>query len=149
VLFRSYPPGIDRRRALLRTAAATLVVLVAINVVHAVDDILALPATFWENVVASAQSGLFLAGAVVGAYVALRHVDSGWLGILIGAGMLAVGIGVTHAFTLASSQVITTLPEWFSRAVVAGSVAVAVPAAFVAWRTHSPIPAFSAPPERE
>ncbi len=137
-------PAGERRNVLLRTAAVVLGAVILVDAVHSVDDVLAVPATFAENLLASAQSALFLAIGAVGAVWAWRAGSTAWIGLLIGAAGIAVGIGVSHVPLLASSQIATTLPEAFSRAAVAASLTILVPAGIAAWLTREPIAAFSA-----
>lgn len=58
-------------------------------------------------------------------------------GVVLAAGSIGVGIGMTHLQVLASSQLVTTLPEWFSRSVLSASVAVLIPGALIGWRGYS------------
>ncbi|MGH8910653.1 MAG: hypothetical protein ACRD0K_30200 [Egibacteraceae bacterium] len=51
------PAGRRRRQALIQAGAAVLAALVVVDVAHAVDDVLAVPATLAQNVLALMQSG--------------------------------------------------------------------------------------------
>ncbi|MGQ0679793.1 MAG: hypothetical protein ACT4OM_09100 [Actinomycetota bacterium] len=139
------PAGEDRKRALKRIFGAVLGVVVLLDIVHSVDDVLAVPATLGQNISASLQAGLFIALGSYGAWWAWRAGSGAWVGILLGGIGLALGIGATHLITLTSSQIATTLPEWFTRLVIASSAAVLVPAAFLAWRLHEPMIVESGP----
>jgi copper transport protein len=142
------PKGPRRKQALLRGVAAVIGTVALLNVVHSIDDIRALPATLGQNVAAAFQSGFFILVGLFGAYRAWRTSPSSWTGPAIGAMGLGAGIGVPHLSVLSSSQLVTTLPEWFSRSVLSASAALVVPAVFVAWRTHVPSPGAPAPTKR-
>jgi hypothetical protein len=133
------PAGEERKTALKRTFALVLGVLVVLDVVHSVDDVLAVPATLGENISASLQSGLFIAVGAYGAWMAWRAGGGAWIGILLGAFGLAIGIGATHLISLTSSQIATDLSAGFTRFVTAANVAVLVPAGFVAWLVHEKV----------
>jgi hypothetical protein len=133
------PPGEERKRMLKRAMAVVLGTLVVLDVIHSVDDILAVPATLGQNISASLQSALFIGLGAYGAVWAWRAGSGAWVGILLGAFGLALGIGASHLITLTSSQIASTLPEAFTRAVIAANVAVLVPAGFLAWRVHEPV----------
>ncbi|MGH8886393.1 MAG: hypothetical protein ACRDYX_14695 [Egibacteraceae bacterium] len=135
------PAGAGRRLALIRAGAVVLGVLAAVDVVHAVDDVLAVPLGFTQNALAFLQSTLSIAIAGWGAYRGWRGDDGAPAALAIGAGALAVGSGLTHLPTLVSSQVATVLPVWFSRAVIAANLAVAASVGFAVWRGREPLPA--------
>jgi hypothetical protein len=134
------PPAGDQRRALVVSGALVLAAVVLITVVHSVDDVLAVPATPAQHLVASAQSVLFIGMGAFGAYKGWRGKNGAGEAVIFGSVALAVGIGLTHLPTLASSQVATTLPVWFSRAVVAANLALVVLAGSVLWRGREPLP---------
>lgn len=142
------PEGPRRKQAFLRAAAAVIGIVALLNVAHSIDDIRALPATLGQNVAAAVQSGFFILVGLFGAYRAWRTSPSSWTGPAIGAMGLGAGIGVPHLRVLGSSQLVTTLPEWFSRSVLSASVAVVAPAVFVAWRTHAQSPGAATPARR-
>lgn len=133
------PAGPERGRALKRAFGAMLGFLVVLDVIHSVDDILAVPATLGQNISASLQSALFIALGAYGALWSWRAGKTAWAGILLGAFGLALGIGATHLISLTSSQIASTFPTAFTRAVIAANVAVLVPAGFLAWRLHEPV----------
>lgn len=139
------PKGPRRKQALLRAVAAVIGTVALLNVVHSIDDIRALPATLGQNVAAAFQSGFFILVGLFGAYRAWRTSPSSWTGPAMGAMGLGAGIGVPHLSVLSSSQLVTTLPEWFSRSVLSASAALVVPAVFVAWRTYIPSPGTATP----
>jgi hypothetical protein len=130
------PAGEERKFVLKRTFALVLAALVVVDIVHSVDDIIAVPATLAQNIGASLQSGLFIAVGAYGAWMAWKAGGSAWIGILLGAFGLALGIGATHLISLTSSQLATELPPGFTRFVIAANVAVLVPAGLLAWLVH-------------
>ncbi len=132
-------PGEERKLALKRSFALVLAALVVVDIVHSVDDVLAVPATLGQNIGASLQSGLFIALGAYGAWMAWRAGGAAWVGILLGAFGLALGIGATHLISLTSSQIATDLSAGFTRFVVAANAAVLVPAGLVAWLVHEPM----------
>lgn len=134
------PTGRERKQILLKAGAGVLGVVVLVSAIHTVDDIFAVPASLGENIVAFLQSALILAAGGWAAYIAWRGGGKGGLVLLIGAAVMTVGMGVSHLFTLVSSQVATNLPVSFSRAVVAANIAMLVPAALVAWWVHERVP---------
>lgn len=121
------PRGTERNRALIRTGVAIVATLLVLDVVHAVDDVLAVPATLGENLISLGQSLAFIAIGVFGAVRGWRGGDGAPTALAIGAGSLLAGIGLTHLSSLASSQVASTLPSAFTRAVVALNVAALPP----------------------
>ncbi|MPZ29303.1 MAG: hypothetical protein GEV12_23675 [Micromonosporaceae bacterium] len=134
------PAGAARRRAWLRAAAVVIAVIVVIDAVHTVDDVFAVPATLTQNIVAFAQSAIFIVIAAFGAVKGWRGGDGAAIAVGAGGGALALGIGLTHLATLTSSQVATVLPVAFSRAVVAANLAVIVSAGTAAWFGREPLP---------
>jgi hypothetical protein len=68
--------GSARRRALLRVGAVLAAGLVLTGVIHLVDDISAVPATFGQNLAETAKWGSFLLIGAVGAVVACGRATS-------------------------------------------------------------------------
>lgn len=131
------PNGPKRRVAASRTLAGVIAAVAALNIVHSIDDIRALPATLGENVAAGLQSAFFIGVSFAGLYLVRRRSNSTWIGVLIAAIGIGLGIGLPHLQVLSSSQLVTSLPEWFSRSLLSASVAILVPAAVVGWRGYS------------
>jgi hypothetical protein len=125
-----------RRRTLLRLAAVVLGVVAAVNVVHAVDDVVAMPATWGEHVYALAQSAAFIAIAAFGARGAWRAREGAEVALAVGAAALVLGVGLTHLTSLTSSQLVTVLPPGFTRLVVSMNLASIVPTGIVVWHTR-------------
>jgi hypothetical protein len=125
--------GSARRRALLRVGAVLAAGLVLTGVIHLVDDISAVPATFGQNLAETAKWGSFLLIGAVGAVVAwrARYLASTGLGFAIGG--VSLGIGVSHMYTLARSQIASTIAPGFSRFMVAATLLFVVPAGLAAW----------------
>ncbi|MPZ73581.1 MAG: hypothetical protein GEU74_10190 [Nitriliruptorales bacterium] len=119
--------GAGRSVRLRRVGAGLVGVLVLLNVVHAIDDVLAVPATLGENLYALAQSLIFIGMGGFGAVRGWRGGEGGPTALAIGAGALFVGVGLTHLGSLTSSQVASTLPAAFTRAVVASNIAALPP----------------------
>ena len=115
-----------RRRFALQGGALVLGVVVIANVVHGIDDIISVPATFAQNLVASLQTFVPI---IIGAWAAWRGRTASpgaAQALLIGTAAVTIGLGVTHTTVLASSQVASRLPEWFSRLVVGMDFAIIV-----------------------
>lgn len=140
-----HPSGDARRRAWLRAGGVVIAAIAVIDFIHTVDDVLAVPATLTQNVLAVSQSAMFIAIGVFGAVKGWRGRDGASVSVGVGAGALFVGIGMTHFATLTSSQVATVLPAAFSRAVVAANLAVIVSAGAAAWLGREPLPDGPAP----
>lgn len=120
--------GEQRRRAALRSAALVLAAVAVLDVLHTVDDLVAVPATVAENITAGLQAGLFIAVAFFGAWRAWRAGDGAATALLVGAAALTVGIGLLHLATLTRSQVASMLPAWVARAVTAANLVLPLPA---------------------
>lgn len=123
--------AVDRTVRLRRVGAAFVAVVAILDVVHAVDDVLAVPASLGENLYALVQSFLFIAIGAFGAIRGWRGGEGAATALAIGAAALLVGNGLTHLSSLTSSQVASLLPAFFTRAVVAVNVA-ALPAVLLA-----------------
>jgi hypothetical protein len=120
------PKGFERMQALLRIGAAVIGAVIFLDLIHTVDDVASVPATFFQNLGAVTQALLFLGLAVVGLVWAWKGDQMAGYGLAIAGGSVAIGIGVSHAFTLAASQIATKLPQSISRMVAAGSLMVIV-----------------------
>ena len=127
VVFFTSSRGATRNRRLIRAGVAIVITILILDVVHAVDDVLAVPASLSENLYALGQSLAFIAIGVFGAVRGWRGGDGAPTALAIGAGSLLFGIGLTHLSSLASSQVASVLPPGFTRAVVALNVAALPP----------------------
>ena len=121
--------GPNRRLVMLRVAAAVLAVAIGLDVIHAFDDLIAVPATWSENLYAGFQSAIFILVGSFCARATWRGRDGATTALGIGAGALLLGVGLTHLNTLTSSQIATVLPEWFARAVTAINLVLVAPAA--------------------
>lgn len=121
--------GQSTGRTLVRTSAAVVAVIAVLDVVHAVDDVLAVPATVGENLYALAQSAGFIAIGMFGAVRGWRGGDGSVVALAIGAAALFVGIGLTHTSSLTSSQIATVMPPILTRFIVAANLVLAVPVA--------------------
>lgn len=128
---RTRPRG-DRWPGLARPAAAVLGAVSLASLTNLVNDILAVPAPVTTQVLAAVQTGTFVALGVLGARRAWRGGDGGFTALGIGAGSILVGQGLLLLPVLGSSQLATVFPPALSRAVVALSVAQALPLAVAA-----------------
>jgi len=134
------PPGAPRRRALRQVGVLLLTVVAGIDLVHAVDDLVAVPATLTENLSAGSISAAILAIAALGIWKGREGRAGAATALSIGAAVLVAGVGLTHLPSLTSSQVATLLPVSFTRAVVALNLALIMPMAIVAWKGQEPWP---------
>lgn len=125
---RTRPRG-GRWPGLARPAAVVLGAVSAANLTNLVNDVLAVPAPVSTTVLAVVQTGTFVALGVLGARHAWRGGDGGFTALGIGAGSILVGQGLLLLPALGSSQLATVFPPALSRAVVALSVAQALPLA--------------------
>ena len=119
--------GEARRRRALRTTAVVFAIAVVLNVVHGVDDLVAVPATAAQNIWAGAQTFVPLLIAAWAARKAFKADLGATQLVVVGGFIFVLMLGLTHIAVLTSSQVATTLPEWFTRAVVAMNLALAAP----------------------
>ena len=118
-----------RRHVLLRTAAMVVAAVLALDVIHAIDDLLAVPATFGEHLYAGLQSATFITVGAFGARSAWRGGDGAATGLAVAAVAMTLGVGLTHIAALTSSQIASVLPDWFARAVTAANLTLLVPTA--------------------
>lgn len=132
-----------RRLRTLRAAAAVFAVAVVVNFVHGVDDLIAVPATVGENLVAGLQTFVPILIAAWGTWRAWRGRPGAAQALFVAGAVIVLTLGVTHAAILASSQVASRLPDWFSRLVVSIDIALIVPTALAAVATGD----LRAPPE--
>lgn len=140
VLALRRPAGPLRRRTLRNLGVSLLTVVAVIDLVHAVDDLVAVPATLTENLSAGSISAAILAVAALAIWKGREGRAGAATALGIGAAVLITGVGLTHLPSLTSSQVATLLPVPFSRAVVALNLALIVPMAIVAWKAQEPWP---------
>ncbi len=122
---RSRPRG-ERWPGLARPAAAVLGAVAAVDLVHLVDDLVAVPASFGENLWAGLYGGFFIAVALACAFLAWRR-GGAFFAIGVGVIFLFFMQGVSHLGALTSSQLASELPEAFTRAVVGANLALVVP----------------------
>lgn len=125
--------GSRRRLFLLQAGAGMVFAFALLSVVHTVDDLIAVPATALENVFAAGRVVPFVILAILGAIWAWRGSDRAHIGLAVGAGAISLGIGIAHVFALSNSQIATTLPEEFSRAIFAGTMMLFIPWGIAAW----------------
>lgn len=116
-----------RRRTLIRVGAVIVAVIAVADIVHALDDVFAVPATLSENLYALAQSIGFVLIGLFGAHRGWRGGEGSPTALAIGAGALFVGVGLTHTSSLAASQIASVLPPEATRAVIAANLALLLP----------------------
>lgn len=126
VAARSRPTG-GRWPALAKPVLVVLGVVVAANVVHAVDDLVAVPATTAEHLVAGGTSAVVLGLAGYCLWRGRRGDAAGFAALAIGSLVLLFGQGLPHRAALGASQLATSLPDGFTRGVVAASLVAALP----------------------
>lgn len=114
-------------RRLARTGAVLVVVLGLVDAVHQIDDLVAVPATMGENVAAGLYGGFFILGALIAAWRAWRTASA--IPLVFAGLLLLFSFGISHTSALTSSQLMSELPDGFTRAVVAANLAVVLPLA--------------------
>lgn len=123
---RTRPQG-DRWTGLARPVAVIIWVVMAANVVRTIDDIFAVPTATGERITMAVTAAVTIAVIVGLTLVAWRGEVWGFLA-LVGAGVATwLLFGNAHSVILSGSQVVTALPVWIARWVVAASFAVMVP----------------------
>jgi hypothetical protein len=127
-------------RRIARAGAVILLVVTIADVVHQVDDLVAVPATTAEHVRAGAFGAIFIVAGLVSAVVAWRARRSAF-SLVFGGLMLMFGFGISHLGALTSSQLASELPDAFTRAVVAANLALAVPVAILVVTAERRFPA--------
>lgn len=132
------PGGRPRPVAVRRAAAGVLAVVTVAGLVHTVDDVVAMPATWGADLYAFTESAAFLAVATVGIRAAWHGGRGAGVGLMVAAASLFGGLGLTHLPSLTSSQVVSVLPVEFTHGVVAANLAVIVPAGIAAWCAREP-----------
>jgi hypothetical protein len=125
--------GYDRWPGLARPAAVVLAVIVALNVTHLVDDLIAVPLPTADIAIAAAQTVLFLAIGAFGAVRGWQAGDGAFTALGVGAGAVFVGQGLLYWAVLSVSQIASVFPDWFARLTVAVSIAQVIPIGIVAF----------------
>lgn len=129
---RSRPTAQDRWPGLVRPAAAVLGVIAILNLSHLVDDLFAVPTPVGTRLLAAVQTTLFIAIAGFGAVKAWQAREGAFTALGVGAGALIIGQGILYFDLLRTSQTVSLFPAGFTRAVVALSIAQALPLGVVA-----------------
>ena len=109
--------------ALVRPAAAVLLVVSLLNGTHLVDDFLAMPVPVTDQLFAAVQTALFIALGAFGAVVAWRGRDGAFTALGVGSGGIFIGQGVLYFEALRTVNSASVFPAWVTRAVVALSLA--------------------------
>jgi hypothetical protein len=119
-------------QAVARPAALMLGTVAALNLVHLVDDLFAVPLPGSTRAVAALQTVMFIAVGLLGALRAWRGGDGAFTALGVGAGAVFVGQGLLYLGVLGASQTASVFPDWLARLVVALSLAQAVPVGIIA-----------------
>ena len=124
-LWRVRRGGWDIRLA--RPAAAVLLAVSLCNVVHLVDDLVALPRPITQSLPAAVQTALFIAMGVLGAVAAWRGRAGAFTALGVGAGAIFVGQGLLYLGALRASGMTTVFPDGLTRLAIAMSLVQVVP----------------------
>lgn len=135
--------GDRRRRYLLKAGSGMVVLLAILSAVHSFDDLIAVPASALQNIFAASKVLPFVIAGLAAGLWAWRGRTRPALALAIGAGAISMGIGIAHVFALSNSQLATTLPEYFSRAVFAGTMVLILPVGTAAWLARPSVDADS------
>jgi hypothetical protein len=101
------------------------------NVVHLVDDLIALPRPVTESLPAAVQTALFIAMGVLGAVAAWRGRAGAFTALGVGAGAIFVGQGLLYLDALRASGMTTVFPDALTRLAIAMSLLQVVPVGIV------------------
>lgn len=148
---RSRPTSTDRWPGLARPAAAVLGVVGLLNLVHLIDDLVAVPLPWATRALSAGQTALFIAIALFGAVKAWQAREGAFTALGVGAGALLIGQGALYlgSGALTTSQTASVFPLELTRLVIALSAAQAIPLLLVAVigtrRTLPPLEAEVAP----
>jgi hypothetical protein len=121
--------GWDARVA--RPAAVVLLVVSLGNVVHLVDDLLALPRPLTQSLPAAVQTALFIGMGVLGAVAAWRGRAGAFTALGVGAGAIFVGQGLLYLDPLRASGTTTVFPDELTRLAIALSLVQVVPVGLI------------------
>jgi hypothetical protein len=116
----------DWIRPLVRPAAAVLFVVSLLNLTHLLDDFLAVPAPFSSQIIAGAQTALFIALGLFGAIVSWRGRDGAFTALGVGSGGILIGQGLIYLDALTRNTSVSIFPSWPARLIVALSIAQAL-----------------------
>jgi hypothetical protein len=128
---RSEPTSQDRWPGLARPAAVVLGLIVALNVTHLVDDLLAVPLPASATAVAAAQTAMFLAIGAFGVWRGWQAGDGAFTALGVASGAVFVGQGLLYASVLGVSQISSVFPDALARLTVGLSIAQVVPLGIV------------------
>lgn len=108
--------------ALVRPAAAVLVVVSLLNLVHLVDDFFAVPLPITSHLVTAVQTALFIALGLFGGLVAWRGRDGAFTALGVGSAGILIGQGVLYLEALRSTSSASVFPSWVGRLVISLSL---------------------------
>jgi hypothetical protein len=129
---RTQPVSDERWPGLARPAAVVLGALALLNIVHLVDDLIAVPLPIGVILLAASQTVLFILIASFGALRGWQAREGAFTAIGVGSAALLVGQGLLYLGVLTTSQTASVFPEAVTRAVVALSVVQVIPLGIVA-----------------
>lgn len=126
------PPRGRRWPGLARPAAVVLLSVALLNLTDAANDVAALPLPLTTELVAAAQTALFIGLGALGALRAWRGDHAGFTALVIGSVGLLLGQGLLAMEALTSSQVVSVFPEALTRMTVALSLVQLAPVGLAA-----------------
>ncbi len=141
-------PHADRWPGLARPVVVILWVVAVANLVRMIDDLFVVPGYSVGRATIVAKGVIVFATVIALTLHAWRGHVTGFLALAAAGVVTFVLNGAAHSLTLSASQVLTGLPVWFARAVVAASIAVVVPVLaalvfagrhFIGWYRAHPI----------
>ncbi len=138
VLARSGQADGTRRLGLLRTGAVVLAGVAMLDIVQVIDEMASSVVTGGEMLIAAAPSAVAIALAGVASRKAWSGGPGASIALAVGAIAISVTFGAAELPVLSVSQVVTSLPDPFSRLVIAVSLMSVVPVAIVALAGYEP-----------
>lgn len=146
-VWRTKPAG-DRWPGLARPIVVILWAVAVANLVRTIDDLFVVPGYSVGRATIVAKGVIVFVTVLLLTLHAWRGHITGFLALAAAGVVTFVLNGATHSLTLSASQILTGLPVWFARAVVASSIAVVVPVLaavvfagrfFVSWYRAHPV----------
>ena len=125
-------PGDHAWPGLVRPAAAVLGVVAVLNITHFVDDLAATPVPLGSAALVAVQTALFIGIGLFGAVRAWQGGEAAFTALGVGTGALFVGQGLLYFPVLGASQAASVFPGAVTRAIVALTLAQALPLGAVA-----------------
>ena len=123
---RTHPEG-HRWPGVARPVLVLLAVVLAAGAVHAVDDLATVPGTLSDDVVPGTIAAVVLAVGGWCVWRGWRADGTGLAAVAIGSLVVLFGQGLPHRSALGAPVLASSLPDGFTRGLVAMSLALAVP----------------------